>query len=55
MTKPVDDFFEQSMLREDTVDAMIGSGYGDIIDIIEEGAKVSIFSNKNNEGDEIND
>lgn len=43
MTKGVDDVFEHELDTEDTVDVMIGSGYGDLIDIMSEASKPSIF------------
>lgn len=43
MTNPVDAVFEKEMVREDTLDIMLGSGYGDLIDLVEENVKGSIF------------
>lgn len=43
MTESVDAVFKHEIDREDSVDAMLGSGYGDLIDILEENTKVSIF------------
>lgn len=46
MVKAVDDFFEKEMIREDAVEVMIGSGYGDLIDIMTEEPHKSIFDNE---------
>lgn len=43
MTKDVDDVFMKDIDREDSLDAMLGSGYGDLIDMIQENYKPSIF------------
>lgn len=46
MVKEVDDFLEQEMIREDAVAVMIGSGYGDLIDLMTEEPHKSIFDNE---------
>lgn len=46
MVKEVDDFLEQEMVREDAVAVMIGSGYGDLIDLMTEEPHKSIFDNE---------
>lgn len=46
MVKEVDDFLEQEMVREDAVAIMIGSGYGDLIDLMTEEPHKSIFDNE---------
>lgn len=46
MVKEVDDFLEQEMVREDAVAVMIGSGYGDLIDLMIEEPHKSIFDNE---------
>lgn len=43
MTNPVDAVFEREIVKEDSVDIMIGSGFGDLIDIVNDCAKGSIF------------
>lgn len=42
MTDCVDTIFEQEMVREDAVDVMLGSEYGDLIDLVE-GIRPSIL------------
>lgn len=46
MTNPVDAVFEQEMVREDTVEIILGSGYGDIIDLVNDNVKGSIFDSE---------
>lgn len=46
MVKEVDEFLEQEMVREDAVAVMIGSGYGDLIDLMIEEPHKSIFDNE---------
>lgn len=43
MTKNVDDVFMKDIYREDSLDTMIESGYGELIDIIQENTEPSIF------------
>ena len=56
MVKEVDDFLEKEMVREDAVEIMIGSGYGDLIDVMTEEPHKSIFDNEESitEGGEEN-
>lgn len=46
MDKTVDDFLESEMIREDAIDTLIGSGYGDLIDVMTEEPHKSIFDNE---------
>lgn len=43
MTSPVDAIFEIEMAREDSLEVMLGSGYGDLIDLVSENTRASIF------------
>lgn len=52
MVKTADEVFAQEIIREDAVDVLIGSGYGDIIDLMIQSKKTSIFDSPDEEDEE---
>lgn len=47
MTKEVDEIFKESIERDDSLDVLLGSDYGDIIDLVSENVHTeSIFDNE---------